>query len=92
MGLYHHLSVTPYFDVSDITLRLPVVTAEMTKAKIGHSIRLFNRDLTGDESLAEELFEHNQTLLEFFLSVQGEADERLGSGKSLWLSCQPCTI
>ena len=35
-----------------------------------------------DGSLPEELFEHNQALLEFFLSVQEEADEHMGSSKS----------
>jgi hypothetical protein len=62
---------------------LPVVTPEeMAKAKIGFAIRLFNRDLPEDESLPEALFEHNQALLEFFLSVQEEADERMSSGGS----------
>jgi hypothetical protein len=69
-----------------------VTAEEMAKAKIGFAIRLFNRDLPEDESLAEELFEHNQALLEFFLSVQEEADERMGSGKSLRLSCRLYTI
>jgi hypothetical protein len=64
-------------------LQLPIVTAEeMAKAKIGFAIRLFNRDLPEDGSLPEELFEHNQALLDFFLSVQEEADERMGSGMS----------
>jgi hypothetical protein len=62
---------------------LPVVTAEeMAKAKIGFAIRLFNRDLPEDGSLPEELFEHNQALLEFFLTVQEEADERMSTGGS----------
>lgn len=65
-----------------LPLQLPVVTPEeMAKAKIGFAIRLFNRDLPEDESLPEGLFEHNQALLEFFLSVQEEADERMSSGK-----------
>lgn len=54
----------------------------MAKAKVGFAIRLFNRDLPEDESLPERLFEHNQALVEFFLTVQEEADERMGSGRS----------
>ena len=54
----------------------------MAKAKIGFAIRLFNRDLPEDASLPEGLFEHNQALLDFFLTIQEEADERMGSGKS----------
>ena len=77
------LSAAPCFSISDALLQLSVVTAEeMVKAKIGFAIRLFNRDLPEDGSLPEELFEHNQALLEFFLSVQEEADEHMGSGKS----------
>lgn len=70
--------------VFDILPQLPVVTAEeMAKAKIGFAIRLFNRDLPEDESLPDKLFEHNQALLEFFMTVQEEADERMDSGRSL---------
>lgn len=61
----------------------------MAKAKIGFPIRLFNRDLPEDESLPEKLFEHNQALLEFFLTVQEEADERMASGRFCSISgCQ----
>lgn len=58
----------------------------MAKAKVGFAVRLFNRDLPEDESLPERLFEHNQALLEFFLSVQEEADQRMGSGRSRLVS------
>ena len=64
----------------------------MAKAKVGFSIRLFNRDLPEDESLPERLFEHNQALLEFFMTVQEEADERLDSDRFLWFSHWHTTI
>ena len=74
------------FHASNMPLQLPVVTAEeMAKAKIGFAIRLFNQDLPEDKSLPERLFEHNQALLEFFLTVQEKADERMGSGTSLFI-------
>jgi len=63
-----------------------VTAEEMAKAKVGFAIYLFNRDLPEDGSPPEELFEHSQALLEFFMNVQEEADECLCSGKPLSLS------
>ena len=80
--MYCCLSAALRFDLADVPPQLPVVTAEeMAKAKVGFPIRLFNRELPEDESLPEELFEHNQALLEFFMTIQEEADERMDSGK-----------
>jgi len=52
---------------------------EMAKAKVGFAIRFFNPDLVVDALLPERLLHHNQAALEYFLTVQQRADERLVS-------------
>ena len=65
---------------TDPSLQMPDITPdEMAKAKVGFPIRLINPDLVVDVLLPKELNDHNQAVLEFFLTVQQKADERLGS-------------
>jgi len=64
---------------TDPLIQLPDITAEeMAKAKVGFAIRFINKRLVVDALLPDELKEHNQAALEFFLTVQQKADERLG--------------
>ena len=73
------LILTPItFLVLDALLQLPDITPdEMSKAKVGFAIRFINRDLAVDHMLSDELDEHNQAALEFFLAIQEAADARM---------------
>lgn len=88
--------LVPLFRGADALLQMPDITPdEMAKAKVGFAVRFINRELTADALLPDALNDHNQAALEFFLTVQEAADERLGSckynvyGSSLcrWLTC-----
>jgi hypothetical protein len=58
---------------------MPVIAgSEMAKAKVGFAIRFINRDLVADVMLPDKLCDHNQAALEYFLTIQEAADERLG--------------
>ena len=61
---------------------MPDITPdEMAKAKVGFAIRFINRDLVVDTLLPNELNDHNQAAVEYFLTIQEKADERLESCK-----------
>jgi hypothetical protein len=69
---------------------MPEVTAEeMAKAKVGFAVRFINPHLVADVMLPDDLQVHNQAVIEFFLTVQEEAEVRLGklivfSSLSIW--------
>jgi hypothetical protein len=57
--------------------------SEMKKARMGFSTRLVTRDLPDDESTPEELFVHNEAVVDFFHTIQEFSDDKLGNGKRL---------
>ena len=57
---------------------LDITSDEMAKAKVGFAVRFINRDLVADVMLPDDLSDHNQASLEYFLTVQEAADARLG--------------
>ena len=60
------------------TTQMPEITTdEMAKAKVGFAIRFINRELVADELLPDKLRDHNQAALEYFLTIQEAADQRL---------------
>ena len=54
-----------------------ITTDEMAKAKVGFAIRFINQNLVADVMLPRQLYNHNQAALEYFLTVQEAADEKL---------------
>ena len=54
-----------------------ITTNEMAKAKVGFAIRFINPNLVADVMLPRQLYNHNQAALEYFLTVQEAADEKL---------------
>ena len=72
---------------------MPDITPdEMLKAKVGFSVRFINRDLVVDSTLSDELIDHNQAALEFFLTIQERADMRLASCEYNVRVCTPPTV
>ncbi|KAF9642271.1 hypothetical protein BDM02DRAFT_3193571 [Thelephora ganbajun] len=69
----------PYFSLPDKLFLQDISPTEMAKAKAGFAVRLINRDLVVDTLLSDELNDHNQAVLEFFLTVQEDADKKLDS-------------
>ena len=63
------------FQVEDVT------PAELAKLKGRFAVRLINRELVLDALHSDELNDHNQAVLEFFLSVQEGADKKLESSQ-----------
>ena len=63
--------------------QMPEVAAdEMAKAKVGFAIRFINRELVVDSLLPDKLRDHNQAALEYFLTIQEAADQRLSEYNS----------
>jgi hypothetical protein len=60
-----------------------ITTDEMAKAKVGFAIRLINRDLRVDSALPDDLEEHDQAALEYFLTIQEASDQRMGEYRFL---------
>jgi hypothetical protein len=69
----------PYFSLPEAQYMLDITPDEMKKVKVGFAICFINRDLVVDTMLSDELNDHNQAVLEFFLTVQEHADKRLES-------------
>ena len=55
-----------------------ITADEMAKAKVGFALHFINRNLVMDVMASDELADHNQASLEWFLVTQEKADERLG--------------
>lgn len=56
---------------------------KMAKVKAGFAVRLINRELVVDALLSDELIDHNQAALEFFMAIQEDADRTLDSSEYL---------
>lgn len=68
--------------VIDLPSQLEDVTAaELAKLKVGFAVRLINRDLVVDTLHSDEFNDHNQAVLEFFLSVQEDANKKLDASQ-----------
>jgi hypothetical protein len=63
-----------------------VTPTEMAKVKTGSAIRLINRELVVDTLLPDRLNDHNQAVLEFFMSIQEEADKKLDESRCMMFS------
>ena len=54
-----------------------ITTDEMAKAKVGFAIQFINPNLVADVMLPYQLYNYNQAALEYFLTIQEAADEKL---------------
>ena len=67
-----------------------VTTDEMGKVKAGFAVCTVNPELVADTLLPDALHTHNQAALEYFLTIQEQADARLG--KCLMLFSLHCSL
>ena len=61
----------------------------MAKVKAGFCVRLINREIVADALLPDTLDDHNRAVLDFFVAIQEDANEKLDASKHLCLYTPP---
>ena len=54
-----------------------ITTDKMVKAKSGFAVQFINWNLVADVMLPDQLYNHNQAALEYFLTMQEAMDQQL---------------
>jgi len=79
-------ALPPPQHITDTIIQMPkpvVGITDMAKLRAGFAIRCLNEDTPEDQSLPKILLNHNQAVLDYFFTVQEEADKLMDGGMFL---------